>query len=175
MQKIAVWESPLGTMTMAGTDTALQGLWFLGQKHYGSTLEREYSKGDSPVFETAKQWLSCYFRGEKPDALPPLELRGSEFQKRVWRILLTIPYGKTMTYGQIAAVMEQESAGKVSAQAVGGAVGRNPISILVPCHRVVGRDGSLTGYAAGVPVKAALLRLEGIDMSKLYIPAREHL
>lgn len=184
------YDSPIGSIVMAGDGESLTGLWFVGQKYFGSTLpgggecawthERsvegtpkvfggnlaevregimEYPK--LPVFQTTKRWLDLYFRGEIPDFTPNLRLEGTHFRKAVWEILLSIPYGQTMTYGEIAGkIAEQKGLPRMSAQAVGIAVGHNPISIIVPCHRVVGSDGSLTGYAGGVEKKAALLAIE---------------
>ena len=172
------YDSPIGSIVMAGDGESLTGLWFVGQKYFGSTLPgnvnlhvcdthvpelKEYNREISqlPIFQTTKRWLDIYFRGEIPDFIPPLRLEGTPFRKAVWDILLSIPYGQTMTYGEIAGkIAEQRGLAGMSAQAVGGAVGHNPISIIVPCHRVVGSDGSLTGYAGGVERKAALLALE---------------
>ena len=151
------YSSPLGSITMASDGTSLTGLWFDGQKFFGSTLPPVTETGDLPVFEETRRWLDLYFQGKQPDFTPPLTLEGSPFRQAVWKILLTIPYGHTMTYGGIARQMGNT---KMSAQAVGGAVGHNPISIIVPCHRVLGSGGCLTGYAAGIAVKQALLDLE---------------
>lgn len=120
-----------------------------------------------------RQWLDCYFEGESPDFTPPILLHGSNFQQTVWQRLLQIPYGETLTYGDIAKeIAQKRGGGRMSAQAVGGAVGHNPIGVIVPCHRVVGSDGNLTGYAAGIDKKIRLLRLEKVDMSKLYRPTK---
>ena len=173
MQYIAHCDSPLGGITLASNGEALTGLWFDGQKHFGSTLgEHPSSSADLPVFEETRRWLDVYFmkNEDSPDApthssfftlhssfppTPPLSLRGTTFLQRVWKELLSIPYGQTVTYGELARRL-----GCRSAQAVGGAVGRNPISIIIPCHRVVGANGSLTGYAAGLDRKRTLLALE---------------
>ena len=162
MQYIHHYKSPLGLVTMASDGEALTGLWFDGQKYFGSTLD-PFPEEDKelPVFADADRWLDLYFDGEIPEFLPPLHLAGTAFQKAVWEILLTIPYGQTTTYGAIARkIAAQNGLPRMSAQAVGGAVGRNPISLMVPCHRVVGADGSLTGYAGGIEKKKALLKLE---------------
>lgn len=147
---------PLGDITLASDGEVLIGLWFDEQKYFGSTIDIEVAKpAKLPVFDKTRRWLDGYFSGHKPDFTPPLLLKGTEFQRRVWEALLSIPYGQTVTYGELA-----HHIGCCSAQAVGGAVGRNPISIIVPCHRVVGVDGSLIGYAGGIDCKRALLDLE---------------
>ena len=126
------------------------------------------------IFEKTERWLDIYFQGKEPDFQPPFSFScGSKFQQEVWKILLSIPYGKTMTYGEIAAcIAKQRGLTRMSAQAVGGAVGHNPISIIVPCHRVVGTDGSLTGYAGGIDKKVGLLKLEHADMEQFYVPKK---
>ena len=132
-----------------------------------------YAERETSILLEAKRWLDIYFSGKEPDFTPPLHPIGSAFRQSVWEILLQIPYGKTTTYGEIAnKLAEKQGLSRMSAQAVGGAVGHNPISILIPCHRVVGADGSLTGYAGGVEKKRFLLALEGVDMTNLYMPKR---
>ena len=154
--------SPLGGITLASDGEALTGLWFDGQKHFAETLSREREEKALPVFAAAERWLAMYFGGRAPDFTPPLRLRGTDFRRLVWEILLTIPYGQTASYGEIAAeAARRTGVPRMSARAVGGAVGHNPIALIVPCHRVVGADGSLTGYAGGVETKARLLALEG--------------
>lgn len=150
------YASPLGPILLAADETGLTGLWFEGQKYFPSFLGVDYQEKETPILTETVRWLDVYFSGKDPDILPPLHPQGSPFRQAVWNILLTIPRGQTMTYGEIARRL-----GVRSAQAVGGAVGHNPISILIPCHRVVGSDGSLTGYAGGVERKARLLQLEG--------------
>lgn len=150
------YASPLGPILLAADETGLTGLWFEAQKYFPSFLGVDYQEKETPVLTETARWLDVYFSGKDPDILPPLHPQGSPFRQAVWNILLTIPRGQTMTYGEIARRL-----GVHSAQAVGGAVGHNPISILIPCHRVVGSDGSLTGYAGGVERKARLLQLEG--------------
>ncbi len=150
------YASPLGPILLAADETGLTGLWFEAQKYFPSFLGVDYQEKETPVLTETVRWLDVYFSGKDPDILPPLHPQGSPFRQAVWNILLTIPRGQTMTYGEIARRL-----GVHSAQAVGGAVGHNPISILIPCHRVVGSDGSLTGYAGGVERKARLLQLEG--------------
>ena len=169
------YESPIGLLTIASDGENIIGLWVQGQKYFaGSIKEEMILKEELPVFETAREWLNRYFSGEKvcPDEFPLAPI-GSDFRQEVWKILREIPYGETMTYGDIAKRMA-EKMGKpsMSAQAVGGAVGHNPISIIVPCHRVVGTNKSLTGFAGGVDKKAWLLRHEGIDINKFTIPKK---
>ena len=149
------YNSPLGGITLSSDGEALTGLWFDGQKYFADTLDTEHAEKRLPVFDEAVRWLDLYFGGEVPDFTPELSPRGSAFQRSVWDALLAIPYGHTTTYGEIAKKL-----GCKSAQAVGGAVGRNPVSLLIPCHRVLGADGSLTGYAGGVDKKRSLLKLE---------------
>lgn len=150
------YASPLGPILLAADETGLTGLWFEGQKYFPSFLGVDYQEKETPVLTETARWLDVYFSRKDPDILPPLHPQGSPFRQAVWNILLTIPRGQTMTYGEIARRL-----GVHSAQAVGGAVGHNPISILIPCHRVVGSDGSLTGYAGGLDRKTRLLQLEG--------------
>lgn len=161
MDYINTYESPLGRITLASDGEALTGLWFHNQKYYAAGLASRTEKS-LPIFHDAASWLDIYFSGREPDFKLPLHFNGSDFQKEVWECLCTIPYGKTATYGDIARrIAENRGISRMSARAVGAAVGRNKISIIVPCHRVVGADGSLTGYAGGVCRKEALLRLEG--------------
>ncbi|MBP5678184.1 MAG: methylated-DNA--[protein]-cysteine S-methyltransferase [Bacteroidales bacterium] len=156
MTSTAHYNSPLGGITMASDGQALIGLWFDDQKHFGSTMvAQEATPAGLPVFDEARLWLDIYFSGCEPDFMPSVLFIGTRFQQRVWKALRTIPYGQTISYGELASHL-----GVRSAQAVGGAVGRNPVSIIVPCHRVVGTDGSLTGYAAGLDRKRALLQIE---------------
>ena len=153
--------SPLGNILLAADEVGLTGLWFEGQKNYARTLSPESGERELPVFRQAKHWLEVYFSGKEPAFSVPLHPMGTAFQQRVWDFLRTIPYGNTVTYGEIAKRLAAENGlAHLSAQAVGGAVGRNPISILIPCHRVIGADGSLTGYAGGIGRKRALLTLE---------------
>ena len=154
------YASPLGGMTLVSDGTALVGLYFDGQKYFAEGLDAKRTQKNLPVFEEARRWLDVYFSGRKPDFTPPTAPAGTAFQQSVWEILRTIPYGQTVTYGAIARRIEQNTGCRMSAQAVGGAVGRNPISILIPCHRVIGADGSLTGYAGGLDKKERLLRWE---------------
>ena len=154
-----ITNTPLGKIQAAAGDTALRGLWFTGQKYFPADTKAWLKEPDHPVFVSLKTWLDDYFAGKKPKIKTPLSPVGTDFQQAVWKLLLEIPYGKTSTYGAITAALI--SAGKkASSQAVGGAVGHNPISLLIPCHRVLGADGSLTGYAGGLEKKRALLELE---------------
>ena len=165
--------SPLGAMTIACDENAVTGLWFNGQRHFENALPDNIEEKQHPLHKEACRWLDIYFSGNEPDFLPPLRYASTSFRKRVCDIMLTIPYGKTMTYGEIAAIIaETMSVKKMSAQAVGGAVGHNPISLMIPCHRVVGTNGSLTGYGGGIDRKVKLLKLEGTDMSGLFIPKK---
>lgn len=169
--------SPVGTITLAcdGDGRHLVGLWTEGQKYHGGTIpEVMIENNDIPLFETTKKWLDRYFAGEKPDAFElPLAPIGGEFRQGVWSILREIPYGEVITYGEIAQKMAAKMGkDRMSSQAVGGAVGHNPISIIIPCHRVVGSNGSLTGFSGGVKMKAKLLELEGADIARLFLPQK---
>ena len=157
--------TPLGSITMASDGTALTGLWFDGQKYFGAGLTGESVQKKLPVFQRTEQWLELYFRGIAPDFTPPLAMNTTPFRKAVWELLLTIPFGQTLTYGGIAdRIAKQMGLPHMSAQAVGGAVGHNPISLIIPCHRVVGTDGSLTGYAGGIEKKLHLLTMENAEI-----------
>lgn len=150
------YQSPLGGITLASDGEALVGLWFDRQKFFGETLNPRHREcADLPVFDETRRWLDIYFSGQVPDFTPRLTMRTTPFRKSVWEVMLTIPYGQTMTYGDIAKRL-----GCRSAQAVGGAVGHNSISLIIPCHRVVGANGSLTGYAGGIDRKRRLLEME---------------
>lgn len=155
------YKSPLGNILLAADEVGLTGLWFEGQKYFPNITNQNNIKNDLAVLEYAKKWLCIYFTGKEPDFKLPVHFTGTEFQNEVWHILCSIPYGKTMTYGEIANIIAQRRGLRhMSAQAVGNAVGHNKISVVVPCHRVVGANGSLTGYAGGIDKKAALLKLE---------------
>ena len=157
MDCIQFYDSSLGRIMMAGNGEALTGLWFTGQKYFAETLAAGYAEKEIPVLSDTKRWLDLYFNGRIPDFTPPLEMRGSAFRRAVWEILLSIPYGRTVTYGEIAGRIAGRNG---AAQAVGGAVSHNPVSLIIPCHRVIGADGSLTGYAGGTDRKSCLLRME---------------
>ena len=161
MNYIYHYHSPLGGITLVSNGEALTGLWFDGQKHFPHDLISESAEAELPIFTQTINWLDTYFGGEVPDFTPPMSLQTTPFRKEIYEILLTIPYGHTMTYGGIANIIaEQKGIECMSAQAVGGAVGHNPISIIIPCHRVVSTDGSLSGYAGGLDRKIKLLKLE---------------
>ena len=165
--------SPLGEITLRSDGEALTGLWFADDKHYGAKDIDGAALADLDVFMQAEAWLAEYFARREPKVSVPLKLQGSEFQMQVWRLLQDIPYGRLVTYGDIAKkIAAQKGLARMSAQAVGGAVGHNPLCIIVPCHRVVGANGSLTGYGGGMWRKVRLLELEKVDMSKLTVPTK---
>ena len=155
--------SPRGEMLLAAEEEGLTGVWFVGQKYFARTLSPEAERGENPVLAMTRDWLDVYFSGREPDFFPPLRPAGTAFQQAVWRLLLQVPYGTTTTYGELARRLAGHSGRSVSAQAVGGAVGHNPILILIPCHRIVGARGNLTGYAAGWERKKWLLEGEGVE------------
>ena len=164
--------SPVGLLHLASDGEHIVGLWIEGQKYFAATIgDDTVEQPDRPEFQQAKAWLDAYFSRKPLPALPPLAPKGSDFRQKVWQQLLAIPYGKTVTYGDIAKTLK-ESGVSAAAQAVGGAVGHNPISIIIPCHRVVGSSGSLTGYAGGVHIKKALLELEEADMTGMFVPTK---
>ena len=165
------YESPLGGILLAADDTGLTGLWFEGQKYFARTLDAVHQEQETAVLSEASRWLDVYFSGREPDFTPPLHPVGSPFRRAVWELLLQIPYGQTTTYGALARQLAaKQGKTRMSAQAVGGAVGHNEISIIIPCHRVVGTSGSLTGYAGGIEKKVRLLQLEHADMSRFFVP-----
>lgn len=163
MIQTAFYAAPYGRYVMAAEDGALTGVWLEGQKYFPSDLP-EPSGEEPEVFARTRRWLDAYFAGQQPEVSAlPLSPRGSDFAQSVWQLLLEIPYGQTVTYGQLAKrLAEQRGLAQLSAQAVGGAVGHNPISIIIPCHRVLGAKNQLTGYAGGLDVKTFLLKLEGV-------------
>lgn len=161
MQYTSKYQSPLGEILIAADEEGLIGLWFAGQKYYALNLDKENDEKETQILKDTKKWLDIYFSRSEPDFKLPLHFNGTEFQNEVWRILCSIPYGKTMTYGEISDIIARHRGiERMSAQAVGGAVGKNRISIIVPCHRVVGSNGSMTGYAGGISRKIELLKLE---------------
>ena len=167
------YASPLGGILLAADEIGLTGLWFDGQKYFAHDLPAEHTEQETSVLAEAKRWLDVYFTGHEPDFTPPLHPIGSAFRQSVWKILLQIPYGETMTYGEIARQLaEKQGLSQMSAQAVGGAVGHNEVSIIIPCHRVVGTNGSLTGYAGGIGKKVKLLELEHADMTGFFVPKK---
>lgn len=174
MDYIHIYHSPLGEITLASDGESLVGLWFEESRYFGDILTRETVTDDHlPIFKQTDQWLDIYFSGKKPDFTPKLQVRGSDFRRRVGQIMLDIPYGQTRTYSEIAKQIALERGlSRMSAQAVGGAVGHNPISIIIPCHRVVGTNGSLTGYGGGITRKVKLLELEKADMTELFVPKK---
>ncbi|HEY9542353.1 methylated-DNA--[protein]-cysteine S-methyltransferase [Prevotella sp.] len=160
---LSYYTSPLGVITLGADEIGLTGLWFEGQKYYGRGLSANSQIADRLIFRESALWLDQYFNGQKPDFMPQIHLQGTNFQQAVWRQLLRIPYGQTVTYKHIAHELAREMGVEhMSAQAVGNAVGRNPVSIIIPCHRVLGTDGSLRGYAGGLHRKQWLLHQEGI-------------
>lgn len=168
---IHYYNSPLGRITLASNGNALTGLWFDGQKYFGSTLAKEYIPKDLPVFGQASHWLDIYFSGKSPGFTPLVSLNTTPFRKSVWEIMLKIPFGQTMSYKEIALkIAEQNGLGHMSAHAVGGAVAHNPVSLIIPCHRVIGSNGNLTGYAGGIDKKIKLLDMENVDTKTLFIP-----
>ena len=170
MEYISYYISPLGRMLIAADDEGLTGLWFEGQRYFALHLDENHEEKETPVLSETKRWLDIYFSGSRPDFTPSLHITGSDFHREVSDIMRTIPYGKTMTYGEIAALIAEKKGGRVSARAVGGAVGHNRISIIIPCHRVIGSNGNLTGYAGGLDRKIRLLELEGADAHVLRKP-----
>lgn len=173
MTFIQHYDSPLGGILLAADEIGLTGLWFDGQKYFARDLPAERVERSTPVLSEAKRWLDVYFTGKEPDYMPPLHPAGSAFRQSVWDILLQISYGQTTTYGEIARQLaEKQGLPRMSAQAVGGAVGHNEISVIIPCHRVVGTNGSLTGYAGGIDKKVKLLEWEHADMTGFFVPAK---
>ena len=161
MQHIQTYESPLGELTFVSDGIALLGVWYEKQEPLEQLLQSPYETCNLPIFDETRRWFDLYFDGRKPDFTPPLHPVGTDFRQQVWNDLLLIPYGETTTYGALAQQMAYRlGKSRMSAQAIGGAVGHNPISIIVPCHRVVGADGTLTGYAGGIWRKEYLLKLE---------------
>jgi methylated-DNA-[protein]-cysteine S-methyltransferase len=166
MEYIQKIKSPVGVLTVSSDGKNISGLWIAGQKYFARTLEENACQKELPVFEDVRTWLDIYFSGKEPGFMPPIVLKGSLFQKSVWNNLRDIPYGETIAYGELAKKITLNNEGKkTSARAVGGAVGHNPISILIPCHRVIAQNGDLTGYAGGIDVKEKLLRLEGVNIN----------
>ena len=163
MIQTAFYAAPYGRYVMAAEDGALTGVWLEGQKYFPSGLP-EPSDGEAEIFAHTRRWLDAYFAGKQPEVSAlPIAPKGSAFAQSVWQLLLEIPYGQTVTYGELAKrLAEQRGLAQLSAQAVGGAVGHNPISVIIPCHRVLSIGGKLTGFAGGLDVKRALLKLEGI-------------
>lgn len=167
------YDSPLGGILLAADEIGLTGLWFDGEKYFADRLDPEHTAQETLILREAKRWLDVYFSRQKPNFTPPLHPIGSPFRQEVWELLLQIPYGQTTTYGALAKQLaEKHGLPRMSAQAVGGAVGHNEISIIIPCHRVVGTNGSLTGYAGGIDKKVKLLTLEKVDMERFSVPTK---
>jgi methylated-DNA-[protein]-cysteine S-methyltransferase len=165
------YKSPLGGITLASDGTTLVGLWFDEQRFFAASLSPDQEEKTLSIFEQADRWLDLYFSGRDPGFTPPVKLRATEFRRAVCDIMLAIPYGRTMTYGRIAEIIaRQKGVPRMSAQAVGGAVGHNPVSLIVPCHRVIGTGGALVGYGGGLERKAALLELEHANLSGDFVP-----
>lgn len=167
------YKSPVGDILIASDENNIIGLWIGKQKYIANTMPKNIIEKDNlPILQEGISWLDDYFAGNKPQLSKlPIAPIGGEFRQQVWKILTEIPYGELTTYGSIAKeVAKRMGKEKMSAQAVGGAVGHNPISIIIPCHRVVGSNGSLTGYAGGIEKKIKLLKHEGIDMTKFLCP-----
>lgn len=173
MMYTAHYDSPLGGILLAADEVGLTGLWFESSRYFADILDADQTEQKTDVLAETKHWLDVYFSGREPDFTPPLHLIGSPFRQAVWELLLQIPYGQTVTYGALAQKLaEKQGKARMSAQAVGGAVGHNEVSIIVPCHRVVGTNGSLTGYGGGIEKKVGLLQLEHADMSQFFAPSK---
>lgn len=173
MTYIQHYSSPLGGILLAADEIGLTGLWFDGEKYFADNLPAEHVERQTSILAEATRWLDIYFTGKEPGFTPPLHPIGSPFRQAVWEILLQIPYGQTTAYGEIARQLaEKQGREKMSSQAVGGAVGHNEISVIIPCHRVVGTSGSLTGYAGGIDKKVKLLELERADICGFFIPKK---
>ena len=173
MTFVQSYASPLGGILLAADEMGLTGLWFDGEKYFADSLPAEHAEQETPILAETKRWLDIYFAGQQPDFLPPLHPLGSAFRQSVWELLLQIPYGQTTTYGELARQLaKKQGLPRMSAQAVGGAVGHNEISVIIPCHRVVGTNGSLTGYAGGIDKKVKLLELEHADMRRFFVPKK---
>ncbi|MGG5318841.1 methylated-DNA--[protein]-cysteine S-methyltransferase [Enterococcus sp. AZ072] len=175
MHYVMDYSSPIGPLTLAAIDQTLVGVWMKDQKYYGAGLSEAITQNQQlPVFLQTKNWLDAYFANEKPAIFElPLKPVGNEFRQTVWTVLCQIPYGEVMTYKEVAQrTAEKLNKTSMSAQAIGGAVGHNPLSIIIPCHRVVGTNSSLTGYAGGLTKKIYLLQHEGVDTSKFLIPTK---
>lgn len=173
MQYTSTYQSPIGKILLACDEIGLTGLWFEGEKYYALGLDKDHMEKELPIWGEVRRWLDIYFSGKEPNFMPPIHMIGSPFQLSVWEILLQIPYGKTTSYGEIARqIAQKRNLPSMSAQAVGGAVGHNEISIIIPCHRVVGANGSLTGYAGGLKKKIKLLTYEGVNIERFFIPKK---
>ncbi len=173
MMYVSHYKSPIGNILLAADDEGLTGLWFENQKYYADGMDKDFVETETDILLETEKWLDIYFQGKEPDFFPKLHFVGTDFRKAVWEELIKIPYGKTVTYGFLAEkIAKKQGVSNMSAQAVGGAVGHNKISIIVPCHRVVGADGILAGYAGGTDKKLFLLKLEKADTENLFIPKK---
>lgn len=171
MSYIQNYISPIGEMFMISDGENLINLSYINAKYYQELYKSNAIAKDLPIFKVTKSWLDVYFNGEIPNFTPSIKLNGTDFRIQVWKILMAIPYGATTTYGEIAKKISlQNNLKQMSAQAVGGAIGHNPISIIIPCHRVVGSDGCITGYAGGIDKKVKLLKIEGAYKDNFYLP-----
>lgn len=168
----STYDSAIGSLLLAADDIGLVGLWLNSDRFYANLLANcESVVKETPILEAVKRWLDVYFSGREPKIELPIHLIGTPFRQEVWQLLLQIPYGQVATYGDLAKKMaEKRGVAYMSAQAIGGAVGHNEISIIIPCHRVIGANGNLTGYAGGIDKKLKLLELEGVDTKKLFLP-----
>lgn len=169
------YNSPIGKISIVSDKKNIVGLWLEGQKYFFDGLEKQtVLEEEIEVLCKAKKWLERYFHLEKPSISElPLAPTGGEFRQRVWKILCEIPYGEVCTYGEIGKKVARDTGKKsMSAQAIGGAVGHNPISIIIPCHRVVGANGNLTGYAGGIDKKIWLLKMEKVDVDQFFVPKK---
>ncbi len=167
----SLYQSPVGEILLAADEIGVVGIWFKDEKYYAACLAPNNLPRETPIIQTVKKWLDLYFAGKEPDFTPPLHMLGTPFQIAVWRILQTIPYGQTTTYHAIAQkIATARGLPCMSAQAVGTAVGKNNLNLIVPCHRVVGSNNSLAGYAGGIDKKIQLLKLEGGYRDVYFVP-----
>lgn len=171
MHYTSLYRSPVGEILLAADEIGVVGVWFRDEKYYACCLDKENEPGETPIMNGLKKWLDIYFQGKEPDFVPPLHMIGTPFQIEVWNILREIPYGTTTTYNEIAKkIAINRGLERMSAQAVGTAVGKNNINLIVPCHRVVGTNNSLAGYAGGIDKKIKFLKLEGAYQDKYFVP-----
>lgn len=171
MHYTSLYQSPVGEILLAADDIDVVGIWFKDEKYYAYCLDKGNEPKETPVIIELKKWLDIYFQGKEPDFVPPVHMIGTPFQIEVWNILREIPYGTTTTYKEIAEkIAKRRGLERMSAQAVGTAVGKNSVSLIVPCHRVVGTNNSLAGYAGGIDKKIALLKLEGAFKDEFFVP-----
>lgn len=171
MHYTSIYQSPVGEILLAADDAGVVGIWFKGEKYYAYCLDKENEPQETHIIKEVKRWLDIYFEGKEPGFTPPLHMIGTQFQIEVWNILREIPYGKTTTYKEIAKkIAKNRGIERMSAQAVGTAVGKNSINLIVPCHRVVGTNSSLAGYAGGIDKKITFLKLEGSYRDEYFVP-----